>query len=761
MVLIVLQPSISGVGAPSSNFQVVQTYFGSLANPVEAAPGDKSVTFNVVVQNIGLDTYSVLDATLYLTFPFTNITGGNMARAYYSGGVLVGQTATLQFQLNIDDGALIGSYSAAMSLRYGTGLTLGETLYAPILLLGRAELNLSADPSSLPPGSTNTLTVDVSNEGTGSASKVSVTLTYPSGLSVSGDNQWSFQSIKPDEHEAIMLDIYAQPSLAGSSLQIGASMTYTDAYGTSRSLSRVVGIRILPLTNVPLVLTVKDNHLEPGTLNTISLDITNNQTKPISSVQASLALPAATGGTPPLVISGDNSWYFSSIGPLKSVTLNATLMVSSEAADSNYQLTLTLSYLDPFSVARTENHAFGVQVTPISNVPLVLTVKGGRFQPGTPNTISLNVMNNQTRPVSSVQASLTLPGATGGSPPLVILGDNSWFFRSIDPLKSVTFNATLMVSSSAANANYQLTLTLSYLDPYSVARTENHVFGVQVMSESENVLTVSVDNSVLTAGSFNEPLITIHNSGQESLRAITVSLSISTFAAQTSQNIMLATANQFNFDLLPPSGNITFPAKMFATLDAKDTSNQIQLSINYIDEIGVNHVKTVALGFVVKGLIILEVFNGQVIPRATLAGGNITITGDILNTGNTRAMYTTVSTKSSPLIQPLEGATYIGEIDTNIQTPFSLSVRIRKTANNGTYPITIVFDYEDDYSTAYAVEKTFNVTIGGFIPVTTPVTNRQNTPQGILQLPYLIIIGAVVVVSCVVLIYVRRRRHRK
>ena len=642
--LIVLQPLVLGVGAPSAIFQVVQTYFGSLGNPLEAGPGDKSVTFNVVVQNTGLETYSGLNAVLYLKFPFTNITGGNTVSSFFSGGIPVSQTATLQFQLNIDEGAQIGPYSTAMSLNYGAGLNLGETLFVPILLPGRAELNVSADPSFLPPGSTNVLMVEISNEGSGSASKVSVTLNFPLGLSVTGDNQWSFQNLKPNEHGTISLDIYAQPSLAGSSLQIGASITYNDAYGTSRSISRVIGLRILPLSNVPLVLSVEGGHLQPGTLNTIRLDI----------------------------------------------------------------------------------------------------------------------VNNQTRPVSSVQASLTLPGATGGTPPLVILGDNSWFFRSIGPLSSVTFNVTLMVSSSAANANYQLTLTLSYLDPFSVARTENHVFGVQVLSASENVLTVSVDDNILTAGSFNEPSITITNSGEATLSSIAVSLSISTFASQTTQNIILTTANQWNFDLLPPNDNITFPAKMFATLNAKDTSNQIQLSIKYNDGNGVNHAETISLGFVVKGAINFEIFNGQVIPRATYAGGNITITGDILNMGNTRALYTTVAAESSSVVQSLEGPTYIGEIDTNIQTPFSLSVRIRKTANNGTYPMTVAFNYEDDYGVAHTVKKIFNVTIGGFIPTTTPVQSRQNTTQqGILSLPVLIAIVVVVIILCIVLIYLRRRRHRK
>ena len=119
VLIILMHPYILRADAIPTNFQAVQTFFGSPTNPVEASPGDKSVTINVVVQNWGSQTYSGLDATLWLRLPFTNITGGNTARSYYSGSIPVGQTATLQFQLNIDSGAAVGSYQVLMSISYG------------------------------------------------------------------------------------------------------------------------------------------------------------------------------------------------------------------------------------------------------------------------------------------------------------------------------------------------------------------------------------------------------------------------------------------------------------------------------------------------------------------------------------------------------------------------------------------------------------------------------------------------------------------
>jgi len=640
---VILQSLTLRTNAASQDFQAAQTYWGSAEDPLEASPGDKSVTLNVVIQNKGSQAYSGLDATLYLTFPFSDITGGNVVSGYYSGSIPVGQTATLRFQLNIDADGSIGSYSLIMSIRYGTGFELGTTVSVPVLLLGRAELEMSINPSSLSPGSMSALMVTVSNKGTGTASKVSIALTFPTGVSIGGDNQWYFQSIRPNEDKAMMLDASAQASLAGSSLKIDASITYTDAYGTSRTSSRAVGLRISPTTNVPLVMTVKGNELQPGML----------------------------------------------------------------------------------------------------------------------NTIAINILNNQTKPVSFVQALLTLPSGQA----LVVFSDNSWFFRSIDPLKSATFNAQLMVSSTAADTNYQLTLTLSYLDPYNISRTENHAFGVHVLPAPKNVLLISVDRNILIAGSFNEPKITMSNSGKAPIGSITVTLSFPTApgASTSASTIVLATGNQWYFDLLQPNSNVTFSPKISATLGAIDTSYQAQLSISYTDEHEISRVETKTLGFSVRGIITFEIFDRQVIPKATFPGGNITITGNLLNTGSSRALYMTVTVKPSPYFtQSSDGPIYIGEVPTNTPTPFTLSSRVRTNAANGTYPLTLSFNYQNDYGDKYVFENALSVTVGGYIPVTQrPSGQPSNTGQNVIiqWLPY--IVPSIVAVSAIFLVYRRRKRRQK
>lgn len=644
--MVIASPFGTRFGFAASNFQVVQTYWGSAANPLEVGPGDRAVTLNVVVQNIGTQTYSGLSAILNLVFPFVSITGANSANGYSSGNILPAQTVTLQFQVNVDASASIGLYPLVVSLFYGAQFNSAETETLNVALLGTVQWNLSLSPTSISPGSRNMLTLDVSNKGTGAASKASVTLNFPSGVSITGSNQWVFPSVGSNEDKTITLDAYAQPGLAGSSLQIGAYITYIDAYGTNRNA----------------------------------------------------------------------------------------------------------------------NMAMGLQVSPISNVSLILTVEGSDLLPGTLNTISLSILNNQTRPVSSIQASLVLPsGSSAGGPPLVISGDNTWSFPSIEPLRSVSLNAQVVVSLSAAGTNYQPTLTLSYIDASNISRSENHAFGVRVLP-AQNVLLTSVQGYIITAGLFNQPRIMISNLGKGPVRSITASLAFGTAAAATSvaASLVLSGGNQWYFDDLQPHSNVTFSPTIFATLGAVDTSYQAQLSISYTDQQGVARVETDSIGFVVKGLINIHTQDVQISPSSVEPGGNITIVGNLLNRGNAPGMYVSVyTTNKSPYFS--DQTQYIGEVDTNTLTPFSITEQVDRRAPNGTYPIIITVEYSDNYNVTQNITYSTSFVVAS--QSRTPVIQTQSetlilgmTPMGLV---FYVAIAAIIIVTTTVLWRNRRTMRQK
>ena len=83
------------------------------------------------------------------------------------------------------------------------------------------------------------------------------------------------------------------------------------------------------------------------------------------------------------------------------------------------------------------------------------------------------------------------------------------------------------------------------------------------------------------------------------------------------------------------------------------------------------------------------------------------ITGTLLNKGNTVAKYVTVSIPSNPVVQLTgESTIYLGEIEENAPAPFTLTVNINSSIQDGTYPVDISITYRDDQY----VDHTFNAT---------------------------------------------------
>jgi len=752
MLIVILQSSTLTVGA-SPDFQVVKTYWGSIADHSEVGPGDRSVTLNVVVQNIGYQTYSWLDATLYLQFPFSNITGGNVVQGYSSGGIPSGQTATLQFQLDIAAAASIGSYSLVMSLRYGPGLTFGESVFMNVLLLGRVELKVSVDPSSLSPGSTNTLTVDVSNKGTGHASKVSVTLNFPYGLSIRSDNQWSFPSLAPNENKTIILDAYAQPSLAGSSVQIVAYITYIDAYGTSRAVNMAVGLKISPIANVPLVLTVEGSDLLPGMLNTITLNIRNDQTNPVSFVQASLTLPSVpAGGTPPLVVIGDNTRSFPSMDPFQSVTFSAKLMVSSSAAGSNYQLTLTLSYLDPIGITRTENHVFGVQVAGYTSLTVSKVFWGSsavpiEVQPGDDNQpLTVVIVNSGTVLAQNVTATLIIESpfsyqyTSGGE--IIEATNETSSVGTIMPSGSGLAQFTLSIGGDSTPGLFKLKMMLKYLENSPIVHLCMITVDIPVRGYSDMALQkVSVLPSKVYPGDENVDLkVFVTNAGNAAAKNVSVKIVQAQYVRPSwggADSFFIGTVQPGQ--IVPADFNIDVdelaPSPSYPTLIAK---------IVYGPTRNVEKSEEIPLFLSAKSRFVVT---STQIPEIHVSDTGIVILVTFRNIGAEAAQGTRVEIEVSNVFS---GTTsdYLGTVEPGDEKTASFILDIDSNAKIGSYVLNQRFSWSQKGAT-HLFTQDLSLKL-----------NILENPLGKL-LPSIIIILLVIVAAVIVIIVARRRFHSK
>ena len=547
MIAGLLQSLALRAGAQSQDFQFAQAYWGTAAAPSEVGPGDRSVTLSVVVQNRGFQAYSGLDSTLYLQFPFSDIGGGSIAHGYYPGIIPAGQTATLQFQLNIDAAASIGSYSLAMSLRYGSGLGQGQTVFVNILLLGKVELSASVSPSSILSGSTSKLIVAVSNGGTGVASKLSVTLNLPPGLSIAGGggNHWYLQSIAPNETSTIPVDIVAQSSLAGSLSQIGASMTYVDAYGTGRAVSMTIGIGVTPLAAGYTGLSV--SRVFWGT-NAVPIQVQpGDDNQPLTVAIANSGTILAQNVTASLIIEPPFSYQYTSSGriiqatnetssvgtimPSGSGSAQFTLSIGANSTSGLYKLKLVLVYLGNSPIQTTVD----IPVTGYSDMAVQkVSVLPTKVYPGdTSVDLKVFVTNAGVAPAYNVTLNIVLPQHIKPS----WGGADSFFIGTVQPSQIVPADFYIDVDDSAPTPSYPTIIaTVVYGHTRNLQTSQEIPLFLSAKSRFDVTGTNIPEIHVSDAGIV--VVVTLKNVGAEAAQGTTVELEVSNVFSGTTSDYL-------------------------------------------------------------------------------------------------------------------------------------------------------------------------------------------------------------------------------
>jgi hypothetical protein len=181
--------------------------------------------------------------------------------------------------------------------------------------------------------------------------------------------------------------------------------------------------------------------------------------------------------------------------------------------------------------------------------------------------------------------------------------------------------------------------------------------------------------------------------------------------------------------------------------------------------------ETHAISFLVRGWIDIIVYEITVSPDPALPGGEITISGNILNRGVIAAMYANVSlAPDPPLLKDSVKPAYVGQVDPNAPAPFSVTAVVDSAATEGRYQATILVYYRDDLQLDRAVAIPTSYTVIPELPKTETtetglIEQVLSNPGQLLSNPGLLLSNqmvmlglAILLILVVVGIYLRRRR---
>jgi hypothetical protein len=409
--------------------------------------------------------------------------------------------------------------------------------------------------------------------------------------------------------------------------------------------------------------------------------------------------------------------------------------------------------------------------------------------PGSSNMVNITIKNKGTANASGVIVSVSEAPSTsnsllssnssstanGGreteSIPLVNIGNNTFDIGNIPANRTAQINPLVYPSNSASETVQNIQLQISYGDAYGNRKNSDQSVGLVISPKPpQSILNIDAgvasnnQNSsiVLIAGKIQELQFNIANEGKIPVTDLVITL---TSQADT---VKILGNSKWTFENLEPQSKLNLSTNVFASEDVIGKPIEFGVKLQYISD-EQSTTETINLGSYVDGEIRVRLYDLDI----NIIGDRPNLVGNLLNEGNTVALFTTVQMLKPPLseqknlVRSIASQQYLGDLAENSPLPFSIPLTIDNSTKAGTYPVFLKVSYRDNLRISH--ELTINGSVDydpiqrtnnegqNIFGIGSTTINDRNTPAII---PILAIIAIGVIVASIVLLRKRRSKSK-
>ncbi|MCW4023444.1 MAG: hypothetical protein NWF01_00200 [Candidatus Bathyarchaeota archaeon] len=258
-------------------------------------------------------------------------------------------------------------------------------------------------------------------------------------------------------------------------------------------------------------------------------------------------------------------------------------------------------------------------------------------------------------------------------------------------------------------------------------------------------LELSVSNDRIKAGFDNQVNITLTNDGEADFSSLDLTYTVP-------PPLVASGKTQWSFNSLGVGDNLTVPVVLYAPYASIGNTFSSAFTVVCRDDYGQTQNYQFSVGLVIVGNVELGVYDSVVNPAVGVNGSKIEITTTLLNRGNVPALYVNATILTNAVLDlTSESSVYIGDVDANSQSPFTLSANVDKATATGTYPVTLRIDYRNDQNVDYSFNYTFNLQV----KMGDQTVTEEN---GALGLPELgLLISVIAIAACLMIVLYRSR----
>ncbi len=267
-------------------------------------------------------------------------------------------------------------------------------------------------------------------------------------------------------------------------------------------------------------------------------------------------------------------------------------------------------------------------------------------------------------------------------------------------------------------------------------------------------VTVTTSDNRLVGGVDNQLTLTILNSGDVPVSALDVTLAVPS-------PLVFRGGDHWTHNYLEAGDSTTITALVYGPSSAIGTTYSGTLTVSYQDGYGESVTDTFPIGLVVVGRIELVAYDETVDPQPAINGSRVEITTTLLNKGNVVATYANATIQPSEILTlTSESTTYIGDVEENSQSPFTLAAYVKDDVEDGTYPVTVSVYYRDDQYVDHALNVTVYVTVEAQAE-TQPSSGGTESIFGLLGESGLILVTVAATTIVILLLYRRSVAKQK
>jgi hypothetical protein len=354
-------------------------------------------------------------------------------------------------------------------------------------------LNFEALTSSIAAGQTSTVSLALTNLGSGTASNIHIQITSSGQSSVL--NQFPIVgNLGPNSSTTAGIGIYAPQSLAGSPLSLTITSSYTDEFGNAGTSAQTLGLYVAnTTTSLPTTLisvTPVRSTVRVGTQSTVSFMVENAGPTSLTSPVLSLTVSS------PLVVT-QNSTYAIKGGVLRSgesVAYEAVVGAGTSSTPGFYSASVAVTYLDSSGALKSAIFSSGLVLSGTVNLAIQSPTV---TQANTTVVVTGSILNEGFSSAYYASVTGSLAGSKGASP--------TDYVGEVDPNTPIPFSVTISyVPQAAPNLKANITIGVSYTD--SLGLTGKYLVSLPTTLKSAGQLLQSQGSSSTSSSSGSDSL---------------------------------------------------------------------------------------------------------------------------------------------------------------------------------------------------------------------------------------------------------------